>query len=416
MLTTSPLFPLARSGNGSEDMKEVVIVGAARIPFGKFGGLLRDYSAVDLATHAVKGVLQRTPVQPEVVDELFLGVAVLAGTASVAARQVLFTAGLPQTTPSLTVDRACCSSMTCAGLAMRNIMAGEINTAIAGGMEAMSQAPLVARGVRWGTRLGGVMLEEPLMMRNPILNLPLAVSVGDVSLQYGVDREEQDRWALRSHQKYFQALASGKYADEIIPVEISPKKGEKTSMDLDESPRLDTSMEKLKGLPTVYGSKTVTAGNSPGLTDGAAALVLMSHDKQRELGLKPLATLLTYVNMAGDPASSPYLPALTMQKALEKAGLKLTDLKRIEINEAFAATALVSTKVLSDGNASLLEQLRSITNVNGGAVAIGHPTGASGARLIATLIYELRRSGGGLGAAAICGGYGQSDAVIIRVD
>jgi acetyl-CoA C-acetyltransferase len=397
-------------------MKEVVIVGAARIPFGKFGGLLRDFSAVDLATHAVKGVLQRTSVQPEVVDELFLGVAVLAGTASVAARQVLFTAGLPPTTPSLTIDRACCSSMTCAGLAMRNILAGEIHTAIAGGMEAMSQAPLVARGVRWGTRLGGVMLEEPLMMRNPIINLPLAVSVGEVSLQHGVDREDQDRWALRSHLKYFEALAAGKFTEEIIPVEISPKKAEKIRMDRDESPRADTSLEKLKGLPMVYGSQTVTAGNAPGLNDGAAALVLTSGDKQKELGLKPLATLITYVNMAGDPASSPYLPALTIRKALEKAGLKLTDLKRIEINEAFAATPLVSTKVLSDGNASLLEHLRDLTNVNGGAVAIGHPTGASGARLITTLIYELRRSGGGLGAAAICGGYGQSDAVIIRVE
>jgi acetyl-CoA C-acetyltransferase len=306
--------------------------------------------------------------------------------------------------------------MTCAGLAMRNILAGEIHIAIAGGMEAMSQAPLVARGVRWGTRLGGVMLEEPLMMRNPILNLPLAVSVGDVSLQHGVDREEQDRWALRSHQKYFEALAAGKFAEEIIPIEISPKKGEKALMDRDESPRADTSLEKLKGLPTVYGSKTVTAGNAPGLTDGAGALVLMSREKQKELGLKPLATLLIYVNMAGDPASSPYLPGLTIRKALERARLKLTDLKRIEINEAFAATALVSTKVLSDGDASLLEHARSITNVNGGAVAIGHPTGASGARLITTLIYELRRSGGGYGAAAICGGYGQSDAVIIRVD
>jgi acetyl-CoA C-acetyltransferase len=187
-------------------------------------------------------------------------------------------------------------------------------------------------------------------------------------------------------------------------------------MDRDESPRPDTSLEKLKALPPVYGSKTVTAGNSPGLTDGAAALVLMSRDKQRELGLKPLASLLTHVNMAGDPASSPYLPALTMRKALEKAGLKLTDLKRIEINEAFAATALVSTKVLTGGETSFLEHVRDLTNVNGGAVAIGHPTGASGARLITTLIYELRRLGGGLGAAAICGGYGQSDAVIIRVD
>jgi acetyl-CoA C-acetyltransferase len=280
----------------------------------------------------------------------------------------------------------------------------------------MSQTPLIARGVRWGVRLGGVMLEEPLFLRNPILNIPLAVGAGEVALQYGVSREEQDLWALRSHQKFFDALEAGKFADEIQPVEIPSEKDSGSRMGRDESPRSDTTIEKLRALPTVYGSKTVTAGNAPGLNDGASALILMSGERQKELGIAPLARILAHVNIAGDPLASPYLPAHAIRKALEKAGRNLPDLKRMEINEAFAATALVSTKVLSSDSEKRLEQLRSITNVNGGAVAIGHPTGASGGRITMTLVHELRRLGGGLGAAAICGGYGQSDAVIIEVD
>lgn len=397
-------------------MREVVIVSAARTPFGKFGGLLKDFTAVDLGTKAVLASLKRINLDPAAVDELYLGVAVLAGTASVAARQILFTSGLPPHTPSLTVDRACCSSMTCIGLGLRNIRSGEIHAAIAGGMEAMSQTPLIARGVRWGVRLGGVMLEEPLFLRNPILNIPLAVGAAEVALQHGVSREEQDQWALRSHQRYFSALEAGKLADEIQPVEIPSEKGSTRSLNRDESPRSDTTIEKLRALPTVYGSKTVTAGNAPGLNDGASTLILMSKERQKELGIVPLAKILAYVNIAGDPLASPYLPAHAILKALERAGRKLADLKRLEINEAFAATALVSTKVLSSDSEKVLEELRSITNVNGGAVAIGHPTGASGGRIAMTLVYELRRAGGGLGAAAICGGYGQSDAVIVEVD
>ncbi|HSR10534.1 MAG TPA: thiolase family protein [Thermodesulfobacteriota bacterium] len=397
-------------------MREAVLVSAARTPFGKFGGLLRDFSAVDLGSRAVTASMKRIGLDPAEVDELYMGVAVLAVTASVAARQILFTAGLPPRTPSLTIDRACCSSMTCVGLGLRNIRSGEIHTALCGGMEAMSQTPLVARGARWGVRLGGIMLEEPLFLRNPILNVPLAVGAGDVALQYGVGREEQDLWALGSHQKFFCAMQAGKFAEEIHPVEIRPGKGPGVTMDRDEAPRADTTIEKLRGLPTVYGSKTVTAGNAPGLNDGASALILMSRERQEHLRIAPLAKILTHVNVAGDPLASPYLPAHAIARALEKTGRKLTDLKRIEINEAFAATPLVSTKVLSTECGMALDSLRSITNVNGGAVAIGHPTGASGGRIIMTLAYELRRSGGGLGAAAICGGYGQSDAVIVEVE
>lgn len=396
-------------------MKEVVIVGAARTPFGRFGGRLRNMSAVDLGTLAVRAVMNRTGIDPKEVGELDMGVAVLAGTASVASRQILFTTGLPPETPSLTVDRACCSSTTCVAIAMRNILLGETDIAIAGGMEAMSQTPLVARGIRWdGVRLGGLMLEEPLFLRNPIVDLPIAVGVGEVSLKYGIGRDEQDAWALDSHRKYFQAFNAGKFKDEISPVEVPRKGAEPEIMTDDESPRADTSLEKLGRLTPVYGGKTVTAGNAPGLNDGAAALLLMSREAQERMGFEPLATIVAYANMAGDPLASPYMPAQSIGRALKRAGAELKELARIEINEAFAAVPLVSTKVLSDGDDALMNKLRSITNVNGGAVAIGHPTGASGARLVMTLIYELRRFGGGLGAAAICGGYGQSDALIIR--
>jgi acetyl-CoA C-acetyltransferase len=283
-------------------------------------------------------------------------------------------------------------------------------------MEAMSQVPLVARGVRWGTRLGGVMLEEPLMMRNPIVNVPIAVGVGEVALDHGIDRAQQDEWALQSHRRYFAALGAGKFRDEIAPWARTEKDGSITEVVGDESPRPDTSLEKLGRLPPVYGGKTVTAGNAPGLSDGASALILMSRERQEALRLTPLATLLCHVNTAGEPLSSPYMPALSIKKALARTGVGLKELKRIEINEAFAAVPLVSTQVLAGGDKQEAARLAAITNVNGGAVAIGHPTGASGARLVMTLIYELRRLGGGLGAAAICGGFGQSDAVIVRVE
>jgi len=259
-------------------------------------------------------------------------------------------------------------------------------------------------------------MEEPLFLRNPILNIPLAVGAAEVALERGVSREEQDEWALQSHRRYFAALEENRFSEEIRPVTVNLAKGTAVQMEHDESPRKDASLEKLRNLPTVYGSKTVTAGNAPGLNDGASALCLMTRQKQEEMGLSRLATVLSYANIAGDPLSSPYLPALAIQKAIGATGIGLGDLKRIEINEAFAATALVSTKVLGDGDSRKTENLRAITNVNGGAVAIGHPTGASGGRILMTLVYELRRIGGGFGAAAICGGYGQSDAIILRVD
>lgn len=397
-------------------MPEIKVISAVRTPFGKLGGLLRDFSGLDLGSMVVKAVIDRANVEPETVDELYMGSAVLVGSVMVAARQMLFKVGIPQTTPSLTVDRACCSSMTCVGLGMKSILLGEADTVVSGGFESMSQTPFLLRDARWGKRLGDITVEDILMMRNPITGNPIAVVTGERALEFGISREEQDQWALRSHQRYFESFRSGKYSAEILPVEIPSKKGSAIIMDKDESPREDTSSEKLSKLKTVYGSPTVTAGNAPGLNDGSSAVILMSTEKQKELKLEALGTILSYAQAAGDPGASAYMPAHSIRKALQKAGLQLKDLKRIEINEAFAAMPLVSTKVLSDGDQQLQDHLRSITNVNGGAIAIGHPTGASGARLVMTLIYELRRLGGGIGVAAICGGFGQSDAIVVKVD
>jgi len=397
-------------------MREVKVVSAVRTPFGKLGGRLKDFSSVDLGSMVIKSVMERININPETIDEVFMGSAVLAGSVMVAARQMLFKVGIPGTTPSLTVDRACCSSMTCVGLGLRSILLGEAETVISGGFESMSQTPFMLRDARWGKRLGDISVEDILMMRNPITGTSIAVVTGEKAVEFGISREEQDQWALRSHQKYFEAFSAGKYSDELMTVEITAKKGPSVMMAKDEAPRSDTSMEKLGKLKTVYGSPTVTAGNAPGLNDGASAVIMMSAEKQKELNMNALGSILSYAQAAGDPGASAYMPAHSIMKALNKAGLQLKDLKRIEINEAFAAMPLVSTKVLSEGDQQMTEHLRSITNVNGGAVAIGHPTGASGARVVMTLIYELRRMGGGIGAAAICGGFGQSDAVIVKVD
>jgi len=397
-------------------MHEVKLVSAVRTPFGKLGGALRDFSAVDLGSIAIKAALDRGKIAPETVDEVYMGSGVLVGSVMVAARQMLFKVGIPGETPSMTIDRACCSSMTCIGMGLRSIQLGEAETVVSGGFESMSNTPFMLRDARWGKRLGDINVEDILMMRNPITGTAIACVTGERAVEFGVSREEQDRWALRSHQRYFESFNAGKFSSEILPVEIPQKKGPVILFDRDESPRQETSLEKLAKLKTVYNSPTVTAGNAPGLTDGSSAVVLMSAEKQKELGLEPLATVLAFGQAAGDPGASAFMPAHSIGKALKKACLTVKDLKRIEINEAFAAMPLISTKVLSEGDEKLLDHLRSITNVNGGAVAIGHPLGASGARVLMTLIYELRRAGGGYGAAGICGGFGQSDAVVVRVD
>lgn len=395
-------------------MTSIVIADAIRTPFGRLGGMLKEYSAVELGAHVVRQLLARAPVRPEEISESYFGSAVLAGATLVAARQINIKAGLPPETPSLTVDRACCSSMTAIGLGLMRVRLGEATVVLSGGVESCSQTPFLERKTRWGHRLGDFTTEDPLQFRNPITGVSLAKVTGEVAIEHGVTREEQDDWAYESHQKYFRALERGAFQEEICSIGIPDENAELKSV-VDESPRKNILRSKLAELPTIYGGPTVTAGNAPGLNDGASATLVMSANESHRRGIEPLCEVVSYAQLCGSLTSSPYLPGQAILKALKSADVRLADLKLIEINEAFAAMPLVSTKVIAGEDSKQMAHLRDITNVNGGAVAIGHPTGASGARLVMNLARSLRRQGGGYGAAAICGGFGQADALVIKV-
>lgn len=395
-------------------MKRTVIAAAVRTPFGRLGGLLRNQSAIDLGAAVTREALRRAAVAAEAVDETYFGTAVLASSTLVAARQINIRAGLPPHTPSLTVDRACCSSMTAIGLARLRIGSGLSGIIVAGGVESCSGTPHLQRSARWGRRLGGFTVEDPLQFRNPINGEALAQVTGRVAVERGVGRDEQDDWAYESHRKYFRAAQRGFFDGEIVPVLVKDGSDER-SVSTDESPRQDISRAALGKLPTVYDSPTVTAGNAPGLSDGACAVVAMSEDEARRRGIEPMCEIVDHVQIAGPMDSSPYLPGEAVARLMAVTGVKLGEVQRIEINEAFAAMPPVSLRHLAAGSPAILERLSGITNVHGGAVALGHPTGASGARLVTTLTRALREVGGGYGVAAICGGFGQADAVLIKV-
>jgi acetyl-CoA C-acetyltransferase len=395
-------------------MTEVVVVSAVRTPFGRFGGTLKDFSLPELGGLVVAEALRRANVEPEAVDELVLGVN-LPGSDRSIARQVVIKAGLPADKNAFTVDRACCSSMAAINQTSRSIRLDEARIAVAGGTENMSRVPYFVHEARWGNTLGDIVLKDQLVIACPMTGKPRAVQASEEALEYGIGREEQDRWALRSHQRYFAAQAENKFADEIMPVSVPQPKGDPILFTADESPRADTSLEKLARLKTVYGSPTVTAGNAPGLNTGASALVLMSREEAARRGLSPLATLSGWSMASGHPDRIASIPAKSGQLALDRAGLTIDDVDLVEINEAFAAVPLVSTLLLAGGDQAKAETIRAKTNVNGGAIALGHPTGATAARLVMTLIYELRRRGGGTGLATLCGGIGEGEAVIVTV-
>lgn len=401
--------------------KNVVIVSSARTPFDKFGGAMRSISSIELSRIVLENVVDRINLPKKEVEEVILGTCMHAEVAqwqNVPARQAVLKAGFPPETLSSTVDRACCSSMYCIELAYQAIKSGERDAVIAAGVDNMSNIPLlVPPEVRWGKRLGEVVMDDqlfPLGYSRTGWN-PVAVDAGNVALEYGISREMQDEWALRSQQRFIAAQAAGKFADEIVPITIPGKKGEVTVIDKDTSPRPDTTLEGLAKLKTVYGSPTITGGNAPGMNTGASAVLLMSEEKALALGLEPLAYIRSVACIADEAEYIPRVPAGAIKKALSKTDIKLEDIKRIEINEAFAAMPLVSIKILGDGDEEKIAKLKEITNVNGGAIACGHPVGATAARLIMTLMNELRREGGGYGAASICGGLAQGDCVIIEV-
>lgn len=402
---------------------DIVIVGAVRTPFGRYGGSLRDIDYYDLGAIPMVEVFKRVNMEPGsgIVDEVFWGVGDTSPCKDpytpVAARQSLIKAGLPPKTVSISFDMACVSAMHAVKLAAMSIRLGEIDAAIAGGATSFSTEPILVRGLRFeGYRLGDVKMEDPLLALGYKDFNPVAVDTDNVANEYGISRQEQDEWALRSHINYGNAWKAGKFKDEIMTLTIPQKKGEPKVLDIDEQYRPDTSMERLSKLAAVYGTRAITAGNAPGMNDGATAILVMKRHKAEELGLECLATIVTQVSIAINANRMPEGPGYAIQRILQKADMGLDDIAVMEINEAFAAVPLVSTKMLAKEDNQRLKEIRDKTNINGSAIAIGHPNTASGARIIMNLMYELRRRGGGYALGAICGGLAQADATIIKVE
>lgn len=393
-------------------MNKTVIAGAARTPFGKFGGSLKALSAVDLGAVAIKAALERSGVAGDQVDEVIMGMVVQAGAGQVPSRQAAHKAGLPWDVASETINKVCASGMRAVTMGDQIIRAGDGEIIVAGGMESMSNAPYALPDARYGMRMGDATVRDLMMydgLTCPFDQVPMAVHGSNVAEEYGITRESQDRWALRSQERAAKAIQNGLFAEEITPVSIPQRKGDPILVSQDEGPRPDTTLEGLAKLPPVYKKDgTITAGNAPGINDGAAAMVLMSDAKAKELGIQPLATILGHAQVG---AQAPYIattPGLAILKLLKKTGVALDEIDLFEVNEAFAAVTLTSGNIVGWDEEKV--------NVNGGAIALGHPIGASGARIIMHLAYELKRRGGGLGIAAICSGAAQGDAVLIKVD
>jgi acetyl-CoA C-acetyltransferase len=390
----------------------VHVVGYARSPFGKFGGALRTLTLPELGAHSVRAAIQRSHLGPAQIEEVAIGVNFPGGDRSIA-RQVQLRAGIPDDRVSYTVDRACCSSLTAINAASKSIRAGDVGLAVAGGVENLSRVPYFIESARFGHRLGDIVLTDQLVVSCPYSGVPRAVQAAVEAAAYDVGRQEQDAWACRSQELYASALARHFFDDEIAPVSMTDADGRTISLDHDEAPRPGTSVDVLGTLRTVNGSTTVTAGNAPDLSSGSAMLVLSDGVVDRG---DSLAQIIGWSAAAGDPQHIASMPAVAGELALKRAGLTLDDVDVLEINEAFAAVPLVSTLVLALGDPDVAARLRERTNVNGGAVAMGHPTGATAARLVMTAISELRRRGGGVGLICICGGIGEAEALVVSVD
>ena len=392
-------------------MGKTVIVSGARTPFGKFGGGLSGFSASDLGAAAIKAAIERAKIDPAIVGEVIMGTVLQGGQGQLPSRQASRKAGLPWNVKTETINKVCASGLRSVTLADILIRAEEEDTIIAGGMESMSKAPYFMPDARFGMRMGPSKVED-MMIHDGLSCSFTGVHMGtygnSTAEELGLSREAQDEWAYRSHQRAIEAIEAGKFADEIVPVEVPQRKGEPVLLKEDEAPRKDTAIEKLAGLKPAFGKEgTITAGNAPGVNDGAAALVLMSEERALKEGAEPFAYILGHAEIAIEGKDFPKTPGLVIQKLLGKTGKMLEDIELFEINEAFAAVALASNQLAG------LNPDR--VNVNGGAVALGHPIGASGTRIILTLMHELKRRGGGIGIAAICSGGGQGDAIMIEV-
>jgi len=392
-------------------MRDAIVVAARRTPFGRFGGALRVLDAAKLGGAAVRAALEQVGAAASAVDLVILGNCMGAATlGQVPARQAAFQAGIPHDVPSLLVEQACTSGLWAVSLAARLIRWGEADLVVAGGMESMSNVPYVLPQARWGYRMGHGPLTDALVnaLTCPITGVHMGIYAGEVAAESGIGREEQDRWALRSQQRYAAALEAGRFEDEIVPVEV-PARREPLVVAEDEQPRPGTTYEKLAALPPAFTpGGSVTAGNAPGLNDGAAALVLTAPEKAKAMGWEPLARVVGWGQAAAPPRGINTVPVLAAEAALRDVGLTPDDIALWEINEAFAAVTLTAMQQLG------VDPER--VNVNGGSVAIGHPVGATGARILMALIYELRRRGGGLGLATICGAGSHGKAVIVEVN
>jgi acetyl-CoA C-acetyltransferase len=387
-----------------------VIVAGARTPFGKFGGAFKDVPAVTLGGHAIRAALQRSGIAGDKVDYVIMGQVLQAGAGQITARQAAIEGGIPQEVPAITINKVCLSGLNAIALADQLIRAGEVDVVVAGGMESMSEAPYLMPKARFGARMGNAEMVDSMVhdgLWSTFLKEHMGASSDDVNRELEISREEQDAWAARSHQRAQRAWESGAMADEVAVVGVPQRRGDAVRVERDEGVRAATTTESLGKLaPAFRTNGTITAGNSSQISDGAAAVVVMSMERARALKVEPLAEIVAHGMSADRYAWLHTVPALALSNALKKAGLAPGDLDLVEINEAFAAVALNATRMLE------LDEER--VNVNGGAVALGHPIGASGARLVLTVAYELKRRGLHTGAAALCGGGGQGDALIVR--
>ncbi len=391
-------------------MREVVIASAVRTALGSFGGSLKDVPAVDLGALVIKEALNKAGVKPECVDEVLMGNVIQAGLGQNPARQAAVKAGLPVEIPSMTINKVCGSGLRCVALAAQMIKAGDADVIVAGGMENMSQGPYVLRTARFGQRMGDGKMVDAMVndaLTDAFNGYHMGITAENIAEQWGLTREMQDEFAANSQIKAEAAIKAGKFKDEIVPVVIPQRKGDPIVFDTDEFPRFGTTAEKLAKLrPAFKKDGTVTAGNASGINDGAAALVVMSAEKAKELGVTPICKIVSYGSKGLDPSIMGYGPFYATKKALEGTGLTVADLDLIEANEAFAAQSLAVAKDL--------EFDMSKVNVNGGAIALGHPVGASGARILVTLLHEMMKRDAKRGLATLCIGGGMGTALKVE--
>jgi acetyl-CoA C-acetyltransferase len=391
-------------------MREVVIVSAARTPIGSFGGSLAALSAVELGTIAAREAIKRAGIDPALIDDVIIGNILSAGLGQNVARQVAVYAGVPETVPAMTINKLCGSGLRAVSMAAQFIMLGDADIILAGGTESMTNAPYLLPKGRYGYRMGDGKIIDSMIhdgLTETFNNYHMGVTAENIAKRWNISREEQDAFALNSQLKTEAAQQAGKFKDEIVPVEIPQRKGDPIVVDTDEYPRPGTTLDKLAKLPPAFDKAgTVTAGNSSGINDGAAMLIVMSKQKADELGLKPLVTIKSYASVGLDPTIMGYGPVPASRKALEKIGYTVDQIDLVEANEAFASQSLAVARDLG------LDPEK--VNVNGGAIALGHPIGASGARILTTLIYEMGRRNAKTGLATLCIGGGMGTSIIIE--